>query len=200
MAPRSLDRHPLARWWGLLLAAALVAGVASYVALSRQEPTYRSEARVLVGQLRASYDSIRAAESLAGTMAELATSDLLLEDAAAQAGITTPLDELAEQVAAVPVGTSRVVLITVTMDDPAASRDMANALAISLRNFGTTSGGQVVAQTTLVDAAERGEVVPTRMPLLVALATLGGVAVAVALALLLEPLLDPRLQASRSRA
>lgn len=172
----------LVRFWWLLVIGAVAAGTMGYVVVSQQPTTYEARVRLLVGDLSGDFDGIRASEALATTYAELATSDLLLEQAVRSLDLDISVDAIDDGVSAVTVGTSRILLITVEMSDEERAPQVANALARALVAFRDAPPGQL----TILDAAEDSNPVPTRLPALVGLAAIGGTALVAAMLLLLD--------------
>ena len=169
--------------------AALVAATAAFFFLSEQPTVYEARARLLVGEMTNDFDRIRAAEALTTTYVELATSDVILSDAAQRLeNDDVDAQTLREAVTAVAVGSSRILLLTVRADDRDLVTEGANAVAESLTTYGSGPGRNL----TLLDPANRAAPVPDRTLILVVLSGLAGAATALGLLTLSDAFGQPR--------
>lgn len=168
MPPARLGTPLLHRLWWLVPLLALVLASGAWVLVDDRPPAYEARARLLVGDTVGDFDHIRAAEALTATYAELASTRTILDEAAQ--GLSGSVDDLVDEVAAVPVGSSRVLLVTVTATTPAAARHMANGVGDALVRFRSPPHRQIA----LIDPAESAEQVPDRAVTLVVLAATAG--------------------------
>lgn len=126
-------RSALRNWYLLLLVGA-VAAISSYALASSQPPTYRAEARFIVGP-RADLDEERVIgtldaldrESLVTTFAEVLTSGRVFEEAAAEVGLDGSEIE-GYDVTGVRIPEANVVHVSVQGRSPVATRDLTTAI------------------------------------------------------------------------
>jgi polysaccharide biosynthesis transport protein len=123
------------RWWALMIASALLAGLAGYAAASGGPPVYESRVRLLIGPVSTSLEVLRASDLLSRTYAELITSDALLESTIEALGLDRTSDDLRDAVRATADGPTRLLIIRVRDGDPQASADIANAIATQLAGY-----------------------------------------------------------------
>lgn len=136
---RSAYLHLLRRWKWALLLATLVAGIIGLLVTSQIPPTYQAETRLLVGPINADIDTVRAAESLTATYAEIATAEPTLNSVIDELNLDMTPAELREAMAATATSATRIVSIVVTGTDPIQVADIANTLAAELDEL-TSSG------------------------------------------------------------
>lgn len=129
------------RWWALLVAATVAAGVAGFAVGAGKPPTYAAKTVLLVGPTNTDYDTVRAAGQLAQTYAQLATTEPVLRGTAGR----LHLDSVSGQVSASANAVTR--LLTITVKD----RDRGRAVKIA-----DTHANQMVAL-----GAQRRSGVPT---------------------------------------
>jgi receptor protein-tyrosine kinase len=129
----------LRRWLAVLLAAALLGGALGAFAVSRGEVKYQSKARLLVGPLGGTSDSVRTSQSLGATYADLLMSEGLLRSAAVSAGIpkSVDLEMLEGAVQATSNDRTRVLTIVVTWTTPATAQEFTSALVQTAQTFST---------------------------------------------------------------
>ncbi|MGC8874764.1 MAG: polysaccharide biosynthesis tyrosine autokinase [Chloroflexia bacterium] len=123
----------LRRWWWLLAAAVLVASGSSYLATRSTPRTYRTRARVLVGESIQSrnpdWASINTAQQLALTYAELATTRPVLQSVIDRLGLQASPEVLREMIAVKLVQGTQILDVVVVDTDPVRGAAIANALA-----------------------------------------------------------------------
>ncbi len=126
----------LRRWWWLLVAAVVLAAGSSYVASRSTPRTYRTRARVLVGESIQSrnpdWASINTAQQLALTYAELATTRPVLQGVIDTLGLQASPDVLRQMIAVKLVQGTQILDIMVVDTDPVRGAAIANALAEEL--------------------------------------------------------------------
>jgi capsular polysaccharide biosynthesis protein/Mrp family chromosome partitioning ATPase len=141
-----MDAIPaLRRWWWILVAGALAAGVVANIVASRMQPTYLAQARVLVGPINGDKDTLLASGQLARTYAELATSRPVLESVITSSGVPTPVRRLTEEVTTTSNDVNRIVTISVEDTEPAIAATLANGIAARLREISTATPEQDAA-------------------------------------------------------
>ena len=128
------------RWWWLLVAATLIASVSSYLATRSIPRTYRSRARVMVGESIQSRNpdwmSINTAQQLALTYAELATSHRVLQGVVDSLGLQASADVLRGMVSVKLVQGTQLLDITVVDTDPVRAAAIANGVGEQLISQG----------------------------------------------------------------
>lgn len=162
----------------LFVAACAFMGIALaalYAAAS--PPIYQASATVLVGPV--TRDD---AQQKVLTLAQLATSDVVIERVIATAGLDETPDSLRANVSAEAVPQTVLVQITVTDTDRERAREIANAVALELESYAEelneqTSSSAETTTARLVDPAltPDGPISP-RPAILLALGLVGGVA------------------------
>ena len=150
---RSFYTHLLRRWWWTLVLAAWVAGLVGYLAASQIEPTYETRARLLVGPVNTDVTTVRAAESLAFTYAELASTEPQLQRVSERLNLDIDAVDLEGAISVVANGTTRIVSVRATAGDPELAAAIANAVADELIALTTTSVGRPEGELTLIDPA-----------------------------------------------
>ncbi len=135
---------PLRRWWWLIVASALVAGVSSFLATRSQPAIYSTRTTFMVGNVienpnPSSYD-LYLNEQLANTYADIAKRENVREAAMAALG----LDWLPGYTARV-VPNTQLVEVTVTDTDPARAQAVANEIVAQLARL-TPSGSNRQSQ------------------------------------------------------
>jgi len=121
----------LRRWWWVLLAATVIGGASAYAAATTLAPSYRAEARLLVGPLNASQSTIEAAGKLGRTYAELAKSRPVVAAALDRARQSADPDDLIKdgKLDATANEISRLVTVEAERGSRVAAADLANAVA-----------------------------------------------------------------------
>jgi capsular polysaccharide biosynthesis protein len=130
------------RWRAMLIAAAVMGGVAGFAVASAGTPTYETRAVLLVGPINTDLDTLRAAGQLAQTYAQLATSGPILQ----ATGQRLRLRNLSGSISASANEVTRLLTIRVRDHDAARGARIANAHADELvalatrRNSSRTPG------------------------------------------------------------
>jgi succinoglycan biosynthesis transport protein ExoP len=123
--------EPLIKWWKLILAACLLAGISSYLVVSRQPPIYQTRASLVIG--RAVYEpnptggEIGLAQQLAAYYANIASRDVIRAATMEALGLQWLPDYVSQ---ALP--NSQIIEISVTDTDPYRAQAVANELANQL--------------------------------------------------------------------
>lgn len=123
--------EPLIKWWKLILVACLLAGISSYLVVSRQPPVYQTRVSLVIG--RAVYEpnpsggEIGMAQQLAAYYAIIAEREVI-RNATMTALNMSSLPSYTAQ--AVP--NSQIIEVTVTDTDPLRAQAVANELANQL--------------------------------------------------------------------
>lgn len=124
-----LALQPLvSRWWWLLALATVVAGVAGYETVTRAPKTYQASAQILVGPIN-SVTSLDASGALAGTYADIVTSERVLDATISSTNTNLSATELAKLTSAISNQVTRIVTIRVENQDAVLAARLANALA-----------------------------------------------------------------------
>jgi capsular polysaccharide biosynthesis protein len=118
----------LRRWRAMLAAAAVTAGVVGYLVSSSGDPTYSSQATVLVGPISADLETLRASGQLAQTYAQLATSRDVVAATERQLGLRNIRGSITSSANAV----TRLLSVKVTDHDRARAPRIANEHARQL--------------------------------------------------------------------
>jgi capsular polysaccharide biosynthesis protein len=137
---RSAGRYPdlarvgaLARhWWLPLLAAVVAAGGAAAAVGAHSGATYESKTRLLVGPLDGEPKVVRAAGAQAQTFSQLATSQIVLDQAQRRLGDRRSGAALLPAVRVDATESTRVLTIGSRARDPQTAAARANAVAIEL--------------------------------------------------------------------
>jgi polysaccharide biosynthesis transport protein len=125
----------LKRWWWALILGAALAGGASYFVSSRASPTYRGEAKFIVGPINADVDELGASGSLARTYSELATGRPVLEYAINRVRADTTVLKLQENLTATANDISRILTIDVRNKEAKVAANLANAIGRRLQEL-----------------------------------------------------------------
>lgn len=137
-----IDLHALLhlmfrRWWIILLAGLLIAGLALTYTSLFITPIYQANADLYVNSattlggeldLTLSTSSISASRSLIDTYTVILTSRLTLEEVIEKADLPYSYSELKKMVTSAGVNNTEVLRITVTSSDPDESRRIANTI------------------------------------------------------------------------
>ena len=132
----------------------------AYVVSSHQAPTYKGEAKFIVGPINANADDLAASGSLARTYAELAVDRPVLGYAIARAGTDLTVKELQKRLNASANDVSRILTITVLDDDARVAANLANAIGARLRQLSKADADENA--TRITQFAESGPVASAR--------------------------------------
>lgn len=146
--PGRLVLWTLRRFWWAVLAAGLAFGTAAALALSSLNPGYLSQARLLVGQLTGSTDSLRASASLGQTYADALGSPATMSRVGLAAGLTTAgQHQLLYALEVTFNDKSRILTIATTWPDPATAHEVTSLMVAEVRRL----RGQVPASPSVKD-------------------------------------------------
>jgi polysaccharide biosynthesis transport protein len=169
----------LRRWWLPLLFAGWVAGMLGFVVGSQIPPVYESRARLLVGPVNTDVTTLRAAESLAQTFAELATTEPQLRAVIERLQLDmTPLD-LRGSISVRADGATRIIAVGTVDSDADRGAAIANAVAEELIELASAPGRRPEGELFLVDPAAPGVTSVGASPTLMAILA-GGAGLVVA--------------------
>lgn len=123
--------EPLFKWWKLIFVACLLAGISSFLVVSRQAPIYQTRASVVIGtavyEPNPSGGEIGLAQQLASYYANIATREVVRNATMEALG----LQWLPEYIS-MAVPNSQIIEISVTDTDPYRAQAVANELANQL--------------------------------------------------------------------
>lgn len=171
--------HFVRRFWILLLAGAILGGVAAHVFATRITPTYEAAVQLLVGPINADFDTQRASGTLARTYADLATSGPIIGAAAGKAGVDKPLDELRTEVRSTSNDVTRILTVRARAENAEKARAFATAIAQELIRVARRPRAGAPGGLRIVDPAERPrEPISPQITLITALGAFAGLLVA----------------------
>lgn len=189
------------RPWVLLAAIVVMmtigAGAAGWFTAARAPVEYESSTRLLVGPAQAELDTLRAADLLTQTYAQLLTSQLVIERTIQRTNADLSVDELSRSIDTTADGSTRLLHIRVRHADPRMSQTLANTLVFSLRASATALDQGVRPQLQVIDEAGVGEPVPSGALLVAMLAGVAGLLTGLGMTVLVVTVSDRR-AASRS--
>jgi polysaccharide biosynthesis transport protein len=160
---------------------------AGYLVASMMPPTYESQVELLVGPMNTDLETLRASGQLAGTYADVITSQPVLGATIAELGVTTPPAELLETVKATSNETTRLLTITVRDGDPQRAAAIANSLAGQLSRLAAQGTIRPEGQLTAMrPAVANPEPVAPQPELIMLLAAPSGLLAALFLVLLID--------------
>lgn len=127
------------RWGWFLLFGPLVAGLAAYGVSSQQTPLYTASAQLLVsppqGPNPLDYNAIQAGERLAETYAQLVRTEPVLKPVVQHLALPYDAETLEDDVKAVTIADTQLLLITVSDTDSRRAADIANAIGGGLADY-----------------------------------------------------------------
>jgi polysaccharide biosynthesis transport protein len=150
--------HLLRRWWLPLLVAAWVAGMLGFTFGSQIPPSYEARARLLVGPVNTDVTTLRAAEALAQTFAELATTEPQLRAVIERLDLDLEPIELSRAMSVRADGTTRIIAIVTSDSDAQRGAAIANAVGEQLIELASAPGGRPEGELFLIDPAVPGTV------------------------------------------
>jgi len=143
-------------WLPLMVAAALVGGVAAFGISSLQQKVYESKATLIVGQALSAtnpdYTQLLVAQSLSTTYAAIAKTRPILEAVIEELGLEDTPDQLAERVRVEAPTSSTMLFITALDGDPAQAARIANTLGDRLIAASPTIQGREAEFQKSIDA------------------------------------------------
>lgn len=118
-------------WFWLVVAGALISGVAALMISQRVPPTYEASATLLIHQPPASYtatgyNSIFTTDSLSRTIADIFPTRQLLQDVIANLSLNLDAEALAKRVNVNVNRETQIVVVTVEDSDPQRAANIAN--------------------------------------------------------------------------
>ncbi|HUY99034.1 MAG TPA: polysaccharide biosynthesis tyrosine autokinase [Thermomicrobiaceae bacterium] len=120
------------RWWWVLLLCPLVAGVAAYVVSHSLPRYYEADAILVIDQSQtagsSTYNDIQAAQQLATTYSQLATTRPVLTAAIQQLGLKVTPEQLASQLTVAPVNNTQLLRVAATDRSPQLAAQLANTV------------------------------------------------------------------------
>lgn len=128
-------------WWVLLLSAA-VAGAAAYLVADRIPPTYRGEARFIVGPINADASVLAASGNLARTYAEVAVSRPVLRASIRAAGVPLTVEEAQDRVTTSANDVTRVVTVVSAVRDARLAARFSNAIVDELQQLAAVEAAE----------------------------------------------------------
>lgn len=121
------------KWWWLLVAGTLVAGVASYGISKTLTPIYSSTATLLVNQTQVpgtiAYNDILTSERLTRTYKELIGKSLVLEEVSDRLDLPYGAGQLAAMISVSVVTDTQLLRLSVESSDPVLASEIANTTA-----------------------------------------------------------------------
>jgi succinoglycan biosynthesis transport protein ExoP len=142
------------RWWWLLVALPVVAGLLSYLLTSRQQPLYSATATLLIRPAQNSantndFTALQSGQRLATTYQQLVVTEPVLEPVAEALGAPYTVDLLEGKVSASTVRDTQLLKISVSDTSPTRAAEIADAVAAQ---FATFISEQELASTTTSQA------------------------------------------------
>lgn len=128
-------------WWVLLLSAA-VAGAVAYLVADRIPPTYRGEARFIVGPINADASVLSASGNLARTYAEVAVSRPVLRASIRAAGAALTVEEAQDRVTTSANDVTRVVTVVSAVRDARLAARFSNAIVDELQQLAAVEAAE----------------------------------------------------------
>jgi non-specific protein-tyrosine kinase len=143
-------------WLPLMIAAALVGGIAAFTISSLQQKVYESKATLIVGQALSAtnpdYTQLLVAQNLSTTYAAIAKTRPILEAVITELGLKETTDQLAERVRVESPSSSTMLFITALDGDPVQAARLANALGDQLIAASPTIQGREAEFQKSIDA------------------------------------------------
>jgi capsular polysaccharide biosynthesis protein/Mrp family chromosome partitioning ATPase len=141
------------RWWWLLAVGTAASTLVGFFVASRVPPTYEAEARLLVGPLSGTRDTLRAAGEQTRTYAEVATAAPILQGAASRVGVSSG-GGIKSKVSVTASDVTRLLTVRAKDQNAASAAAIANAVARELVRWATTHGtGAPEGRLTVVEEA-----------------------------------------------
>jgi capsular exopolysaccharide synthesis family protein len=195
----------LRRSWVLLLATALVGTAAAGVFAYRQTPLYTSDTTVVLtlnsaGSINDALTGQSYIQSVVTTYADIANQPLVLTPVRKTLGLTGTLtnDQLAKELTITASNTSQLIGISVEDSSPARAARIANAIAAqmakSVEEISPARKGAAPVKLSVSSPAEVAKTPSTpNIPLMLAIGFVGGLALALIIAIL-RNVLDTRIR------
>jgi len=145
------------RWWWLLLAGTLIAGVASYAISKTLTPVYSSTATLLVNQTQVpgtlAYNDILTSERLTRTYRELIDKEPVLQEVVDRLSLPFGQGELAGMISVGVVPDTQLLRLSVENADPALASRIANMAATIFIEQNTDNKLSRPGDVSIVEAA-----------------------------------------------
>jgi polysaccharide biosynthesis transport protein len=168
----------LRRRWVVLVVAALVSGLATFLVTRAQTPIYEAETQLLVGPINGDFDTLEASRQLAVTYADLVTSRDMRAATARRLGLSKLR---ASDVNATANDLTRLLTIRARNESPFVAASIANTLAQRLARLSTPKG-KLQGNVHVVDpAGPPTQRVSPRVGLLTALGAFAGLLIGLGL-------------------
>jgi capsular exopolysaccharide synthesis family protein len=133
----------------------IVAVAATYLALDRQTPLYRSTATIQVGraiqETNPDPDDLAVAERLTPAYAEMAKRDPVLDAAVATLGLSMDADAVRDRLVVMPVTGTQLIDIAVVDADPEVAAGLATEIARQLQQQGPSTETEDTSQAFIQD-------------------------------------------------
>lgn len=184
----------LKKRWSLIvvitLAATLISGVVSYFII---KPTYKSDISVIIGKqdtgdtktTSQNYNDVMMYQKLVKTYSELVKSRTVAENAIQKLGLNMKAEQLQGMVSVAPKGDTEFLTITVKSKDAKLAMEIANQLAVSLKEVSLNI--KKVDNVQILDPAELPTTPDSPKPKLnMAIAVFLGLMVSVGVIFLIE--------------
>jgi succinoglycan biosynthesis transport protein ExoP len=183
------------KWWWLLVAGTLAAGVASYGISKTLTPIYSSTATLLVNQTQVpgtiAYNDILTSERLTSTYKELIGKRLVLEEVSDRLALPYSPAQLATMISVSVVTDTQLLRLSVENSDPALASEIANTTASVFIEQNTENQLSRPGDVSIVEAATAPSVpVKPHVLLNTVMAAAIGLLLAAGAALLIEYLDD----------
>lgn len=184
---RSVYLDLLQRWKWTLLLAAWMAGLVGFLGASQIQQSYEARARVLVGPLNTDVSTVRAAEALTLTYAEIATAAPRIQRVVDELGLDVDPSELVADIGVNATSETRILTILVTHADPATAAAIANGLADELIESTSSGLTRPEGEVTMIDpAVEPSAAVGPNLAMLTLLSAVAGLLIAAMIAMAVE--------------
>jgi tyrosine-protein kinase len=138
-------------WLPVIIAAAVLAGIAAYLVSGVLPKVYEARAQAHVSQTTTSTnpnaDLIQAAQNLSNTYAKIATTRTFLTAVMTRVGRQWPVEELQGKIQVLPDQTLPIIDIVATDSDPAVAVDIAKAVVDQLTESSGAIDGTAQAQS-----------------------------------------------------
>ena len=145
------------KWWWLLVAGTLAAGVASYAISKTLTPIYSSTATLLVNQTQVpgtiAYNDILTSERLTRTYKELIEKSLVLEEVSERLDLPYGPGQLAAMISVSVVSDTQLLRLSVESSDPALASGIANTAASVFIEQNTENQLSRPGDVSIVEAA-----------------------------------------------
>jgi polysaccharide biosynthesis transport protein len=132
------------RSWLLLVAGAVIGGMAAHIAATQMKPTYQASTSLLAGPINADFDTQKAAGNVARTYADLATSGPILRKTIRTIHAKESVKTLRSNITSNSNDVTRIITIQAKASSAEESARLANEVAHQLQLLGSATGNSVV--------------------------------------------------------